>query len=354
MPATRPGRAVAGPGRPHPKHSKAARLTVKHRETGSTRGACVEGTNMVDELWSALLAAAAGTASATGPLAWVGSVGSAEPAAGEAGRGWQLREPGRWDADAQQCFALFKPLLDGAAGRRPWVVAQLSQSLDGCIATRSGDSAFISSPEGLRHLHRLRALCDAVLVGPATVVADNPRLTVRHVPGPNPLRVLLDPRAGLADQVDRAQVFADDGVPTLWLCDARWAATARRHASAAQVLALPGLLRDDGSPAAAMASAALAARGCRRLLVEGGGITVSRFLAQGALDQLQLSMAPMLIGNGRRGLQFAGAARLNDCARPPCRVFALGADRLWDLILRDGSIATGRPRGDVEVADPQV
>ena len=251
-------------------------------------------------------------------------------------RGWQLA--GAWDGSAVELIDLFKPVLDGRPeGPRPWLLAQLGQSLDGCIATRSGESAFVSGPECLQHLHRLRALCDAVLVGAGTVAADNPRLTTRLVPGPNPLRVLLDPALGLADHVRRAQVFTDTSVPTLWLCDSRWGARAESLVGAERVLAVPGLRRDDGTPALAAACAALAGRGLRRVFVEGGGVTVSRFLSQRLLQRLHLGLAPVLIGDGRRGLHFAGAPRLADCARPRCRVYAMGVDRLWDLDLRDGA-----------------
>ncbi|MBC7991971.1 MAG: dihydrofolate reductase family protein, partial [Rhizobacter sp.] len=82
-------------------------------------------------------------------------------------------------------LSLYRPLLGSA-----WCVAQLGQSLDGCVATHSGDSYFVTGPQSLLHLHRLRALCDAVLVGAGTVAADNPQLTTRRVPGASPTRVV--------------------------------------------------------------------------------------------------------------------------------------------------------------------
>jgi diaminohydroxyphosphoribosylaminopyrimidine deaminase/5-amino-6-(5-phosphoribosylamino)uracil reductase len=251
--------------------------------------------------------------------------------------GWQLQGP--WDGAAQALFMLLKPLLDRPAGGPAWVIAQLGQSLDGCVATRTGDSYFVNGPENLVHVHRLRALCDAVIVGAGTVAADNPRLTTRRVPGPSPTRVVLDPQLRLAPD---AQVFRDASAPTLWLCDARHREAAEQAVgagSAARALAVPGLCRDDGSLHLAAAVAALRSLGLAVLFVEGGGVTVSRFLAEGCLDRLHLAVAPVIIGDGRPGLRFAGPERMADCLRPRCAVHPMGGDQLWDLDLR-GS-ATG-------------
>src|SRR5262249_39386848 len=85
-----------------------------------------------------------------------------------------------------------------AAGRRGvgreglMAVGQVGQSLDGRVATESGHSHYINGPAGLAHLHRLRALVDAVVVGVGTALTDNPQLTVRRVTGPQPARVVID------------------------------------------------------------------------------------------------------------------------------------------------------------------
>ena len=91
-------------------------------------------------------------------------------------------------------------------------IAHLGQSLDGYIATASGDSYYVTGPDNVRHLHRLRALADAIVVGAGTVARDDPQLTVRHVEGPNPVRVVLDPAARLDA---RRRVFSDGAAPTL-------------------------------------------------------------------------------------------------------------------------------------------
>jgi riboflavin-specific deaminase-like protein len=246
--------------------------------------------------------------------------------------GWLLQ--GIWHGAARELFDVFKPLLDMHARGEGWVVAQLGQSLDGCVATSTGESMFINGPENIVHLHRLRALSEAVLVGAGTVAADNPHLTTRRVPGPNPTRVLLDPRLSLASQVFNAHVFNDNKANTVWLCDAQHREQAERLVGAARTLAVPGLLRGDGSPDLALAVGALRARGLRRIFIEGGGVTVSRFLAQACLDRLHLAVAPVIIGDGRPGISFKGATRLADCPRPGHKVYRMGVDQLWDLDLR--------------------
>ncbi len=246
-------------------------------------------------------------------------------------------------ARAQALFDLYKPMLDararqrGPRGKHPWVVAQLGQSLDGFVATLTGDSYYVNGAHCLLHLHRLRALCDAVLVGAGTVATDNPQLTTRRVPGPQPVRVVMDPAARL-DGLSR--VFRDGQAPTLWVCDSRHAAQARTRLGHSpgrtEVLAVDDLLAMDTTACyhPQRAVAALAARGLHLLFVEGGGITVSRFFTAGALDRLHLVVAPVLIGNGRRGLQAPAHAVMADCPRPKVRTLALGPDMLWDLDLR--------------------
>jgi len=231
-------------------------------------------------------------------------------------------------ADAALLLNRYLPLLAPQV-----VIGQLGQSLDGRIATASGHSHYVTGPESLLHLHRLRALADAVLVGAGTVLADDPQLTVRHCQGPNPWRVVLDPQRKLPSQ---RRLFCDGQAPTLVLASVPAPAPTPAPAPAAnrvETALLP--VTDDGSgfaPAAVLSL--LAARGAHRILVEGGGITVSRFLAAGALDRLHVVVAPLLIGSGRPGLTLPPIDHLDQALRPAHRRESLGEDVLYDLQLR--------------------
>jgi riboflavin-specific deaminase-like protein len=206
------------------------------------------------------------------------------------------------------------------AGDGGFVLGRIAQSLDGRIAMLSGESHYISGHPDIVHTHRLRALFDAVLVGAGTVRADDPQLTTRHVP----VRIVLDAERRLGTQY---RVFAD-GPPTLLVCATDTAGPARH--GCAEVLAVP---RGAAGFDLCALLAALQARGLRRLMVEGGGVTVSRFLAAGALDRLHVTVAPLLLGSGVPAFTLPPAAALADGLRFPWRVHHLGDDVLMDIPL---------------------
>src|SRR5262249_33234305 len=109
---------------------------------------------------------------------------------------------------------LYLPVCS-ATNAKPMTIGHLGQSLDGFIATHAGESRWVTGHENLIHMHRLRALCDVVIVGAGTVAADDPQLTTRLVPGPNPLRVVLDPGRRLPEH---HLVFSDNSAETLYIC----------------------------------------------------------------------------------------------------------------------------------------
>lgn len=226
---------------------------------------------------------------------------------------------------------IFRPL----AAPQAWVVAQLGQSLDGRIATASGHSHYVTGPEDIERLHRLRALSEAVVVGAGTVAADNARLTVRHVEGPNPVRVVLDPRGRLDPG---HYVFQEGDARTLWVRGGaspgmgdplRSGAIPPGVGSHVEIVTLPTDASGHLAPAGILQL--LQGRGLHRVLVEGGGVTVSRFLEAGLLDRLHLVVAPLLIGSGRPGLSLPTIESLDEALRPEARIFRLGADVLFDL-----------------------
>lgn len=188
----------------------------------------------------------------------------------------------------------------------PLIVAQLGQSLDGRIATLTGASKYISGFESLRHLHLLRAEVDAVVIGVGTLIADDPALTVRHVEGRNPVRVVIDP----GGRAPHDAKIMKDGLAEV-ICVTRPGASAPpgvRHIE---------LEPDEGeafSPGAIIA--ALREAGCPRLLIEGGADTLARFIDARAVDILHVQVSPMILGSGKSGLSLAPIDGLDEAIRP--------------------------------------
>jgi diaminohydroxyphosphoribosylaminopyrimidine deaminase / 5-amino-6-(5-phosphoribosylamino)uracil reductase len=204
--------------------------------------------------------------------------------------------------------------------------AHVGQSLDGQIATASGASKNVTGPENIRHMHRLRALSDAVVVGACTVERDDPQLTTRLVPGANPARVVIDPSLRVSGS---RRVYQEAAAPTLVVCrrGARAGAALAPHVELVEVEQREGVLE----PAAVVA--ALRQRGLTRLFVEGGGVTVSRFLAASVLDRLHVTISPIFIGAGHPGITLPAIDDLRKALRPRSRRFALGQDVLFDCQL---------------------
>lgn len=219
-----------------------------------------------------------------------------------------------------------------ASTARPFVVAQLGQSLDGRIATVTGDSQWINNQEALEHLHRLRAAVDAVVVGVGTVVADNPKLNVRRVAlsdgQAQPARVVIDPNG----RMPAACCFrSSDGVRRIIV-------TGTATPCPDDGLEVVRLELHEGSFRPPDIVTALFELGLKRLLIEGGAATVSSFLDADAVDRLHLLVGPVIIGSGKAGLQLRPVARLDAAIRPRITVHPLaGGDVLFDCDVRTRS-----------------
>ena len=222
---------------------------------------------------------------------------------------------------------LYGPLLaPPSAPDGCFVLGRIAQSLDGRIATASGASFWISGPGDILHTHRLRALSDAIVIGAGTVQADDPQLTTRLCPGASPVRVALDTerRLGPAHRMFR------HAPATLVLC-ADDAASGDRLGDA-EVVRLPREVGGRGLAVPAIL-ATLATRGLRRVFVEGGGVTVSRFLAAGALDRLHVTVAPLLLGSGVPAFTLPCPERPEHGMRLRWILHRLGEDLLFDIPL---------------------
>jgi riboflavin-specific deaminase-like protein len=260
-----------------------------------------------DELWTALCRTA-----------------SSDAVAAENGL---LFNDGHWsveremDEGAQELARLFLPLLGPVPADRPMVVGHLAQSLDGFIARSDGESHWITGPEDLDHTHRLRAFCDAVLVGATTVSSDDCRLTVRRCEGTHPLRVVLDPRGSLTE--DRS-IFQQTEGDTLRVVGRGVSTASGAGVQTLELNTVDGLfdLNDLVNE--------LADRGIRRLFVEGGGVTITCFLQAELLDRLHLAVAPVLLGQGRKGFSASLGDCLSSSPRPDVAVTPIGSDWLYD------------------------
>ena len=226
---------------------------------------------------------------------------------------------GDWSPGERSALTLYGGLTQARPGGS--VIAQIGQSLDGRIATESGDAQDISGKDGLAHLHRLRALADAVVIGVKTALHDNPRLTVRLAKGRNPARVVIDPSGRLPNS---AGLLQDTSARRIVI-----QAVDKARPVDVDVIRLP---RGAWiSPAQILA--ALRGLGLDHVLIEGGGITIAQFLEAKLLTRLHVAVAPLLIGAGPTGLKTSPIACLAEALRPRTEVYGLGSDVLFDCAL---------------------
>ena len=219
---------------------------------------------------------------------------------------------------------------------RPLVTLKLATSLDGCIATASGESRWITGPAARDRGHALRASHDAVMVGTGTVLTDDPQLTCRlaGLGGRSPVRVVLDRRLRIPQG---AQVIEGARAIPTWVVTLAPAEPARREAVLAAGVELLEVAPDAaGRIDLAAALAALGARGLTRLLVEGGAGLAASLLRARLVDRLAWFHAPLLLGGdgvpavGNLGLAaLADALRFERLATEP-----VGSDLLTTFRLR--------------------
>ncbi len=216
---------------------------------------------------------------------------------------------------------------------RPWVLFKSAMTLDGKVATRAGDSQWISGEESRLLAHTWRASVDAVVVGIGTALADDPQLTAR--PDGIPTETPRQPRRVVFDSLARLPiasqlVAAADEVP-LTVVVSRAAARADAdalEAAGAQVLVAPG----ENEPARVRSALdQLGANGIASVLLEGGPHLAGAFLDAGEIDEIRLFLAPILLGGrtARDPLEGEGVERISDALR----ALTFGCDRVGEDLL---------------------
>ena len=180
------------------------------------------------------------------------------------------------------CFAI----VESHRKKRSIVISHFAQSLDARIATVSGDSKWIGNEQNLIHAHRMRALCDAVIVGKNTLLADEPKLTTRHVSGKHPVRIIM----GDLDR-EMMSLVANDVSPVIVTGKITgtydYAHISQLECSRMEDVIAPSELLQQ-----------LYSMNIYSIYLEGGPNTTSIFLSQRAVDILQLHISPLLFGSG--------------------------------------------------------
>jgi len=170
-------------------------------------------------------------------------------------------------------------------------VAHFAQTLDGKIATNNGDSKWIGNRENLIHAHRMRALCDGILIGNKTLKADQPKLTVRHVNGQDPQRIVLG-----TSHTDFSSLTNSGSGKVIVI--------GSLHHNWNGCLDYIQLDKVEGIIPPQTILRKLYKKNINSIYIEGGASTTSCFLNKNAIDILQLHIAPLLFGSGKNGINL--------------------------------------------------
>jgi diaminohydroxyphosphoribosylaminopyrimidine deaminase/5-amino-6-(5-phosphoribosylamino)uracil reductase len=231
----------------------------------------------------------------------------------------------------EECRKLNEVYFKYIQTERPFVTLKFAQTLDGRIATQTGDSKWISSDKSLQWAHKLRSQHDAVMIGVGTVLKDDPQLTVRLTRGRNPVRVVADSRlrTPLGAQILKKQEIAPTIIATTKRADLE-----KQIAVKALGVDVMVLLEDrEGEVNLSELLKKLGQRNISSILVEGGATTITSFIRQGLVDKMVVIIAPKILG---RGLEAVGDLGIREVSRS----LKLSFDKVYrkgeDLIIEAG------------------
>lgn len=246
-------------------------------------------------------------------------IGCRDPNPNVAGGGVERLEASGIEVTAgcqeSECQTLIQPWAKYITQQKSYLSLKLAVSLDGRIATRTGASKWITCAESRTRVHELRVAHDAVMVGINTVHADDPRLTVRDVPGRNPIRIIVDSK--LRMPMNSHLVATAREIPTCIIAthDASRAVGEAIEAAGISLIRVPGTA--EGRCDMQVALSELAAREVVSVLCEGGAELAGSLLAAGLVDAMHVFVAPVLLGpRGRPGaVDWAGPESPSDAPR---------------------------------------
>lgn len=213
----------------------------------------------------------------------------------------------------QDCRELNETFIKYMETGRPYVTVKFAQTLDGRIATATGHSQWISGEKSRRYAHQLRSLHDAVLVGAGTVLKDDPELTVRHVKGRNPLRIVIDPT--LKIPLDAKILHDQDQTRTLIVARPQAAPAKQKRIQALGVEILPFNQSEGNLFDLKTLFTILAQKNISALLVEGGAGMITSVFREGLADRVVAIVAPKIVGDGLNTVGNLGITDMNQALK---------------------------------------
>ncbi len=193
----------------------------------------------------------------------------------------------------------------------PYVIYKSAMTLDGNIATVTGQSRWVTSEESRKYVHELRNVCDAVMVGVDTILADNPQLNVRHVKGRNPLRVIVDTRMRTPESVSVLS-GANAKKTIIATCETNPKVHKRYELQGARIMVCEEY---DGRVLMKDLLSKLGRLGIQTILLEGGSRLAGDMIKHGLIDECIFFYAPKLVGNGFAPFALTGVDLMEDAIK---------------------------------------